>query len=330
MSAYQGNGIFTISGTGLPYVTGTTISSTVQNNLNSDLATGLSTALCKDGQSTPTANLKMGGFKFTNLGNGTAATDSVAYGQLTTALGSLQGFIGGLTLSTAGSSGTFGITAGTASDSTNVTLLALASAFTKTTSAFAAGTGNGSLDTGSIANTTWYHVFAIGPSTDILISLSPTAPTLPGAYTYFRRIGSMKTDISAHWVKFLQLGNEFLLDIPIEDYLSQTISASTAITLTLSVPTGIKVSALGQIRTTYNSVNSYFILSSFDVTDTAPTSSLFGWNVQSGAVAQYPPFNTRTNTSAQIRFRGTNGAGSASDAAYNVFTTGWIDTRGQG
>lgn len=55
MSAFNGAGTFVISGTGLPYVTGTTISSTVANQLNTDLATGLSTCLTKNGQTTATA-----------------------------------------------------------------------------------------------------------------------------------------------------------------------------------------------------------------------------------------------------------------------------------
>jgi hypothetical protein len=46
------------------------------------LATGLSTALTKDGQTTPTANIPMGTFKITGLGAGTAATDAAQYGQL--------------------------------------------------------------------------------------------------------------------------------------------------------------------------------------------------------------------------------------------------------
>jgi hypothetical protein len=50
--------------------------------LTADLATGLSTALTKDGQTTPTANIPMGSFKITSLGAGTAATDAAQYGQL--------------------------------------------------------------------------------------------------------------------------------------------------------------------------------------------------------------------------------------------------------
>jgi hypothetical protein len=55
MSGFDGNGNFLISGAGLPFVSGTTISSSVVNTLNNAFATGLTTAICKDGQSTCTA-----------------------------------------------------------------------------------------------------------------------------------------------------------------------------------------------------------------------------------------------------------------------------------
>ena len=47
-----------------------------------DLATGLSNCICKDGQTTVTANIPMSTFKFTGLGNGSSRTDSAALGQL--------------------------------------------------------------------------------------------------------------------------------------------------------------------------------------------------------------------------------------------------------
>lgn len=80
--SYNGAGTFVINSTGQPVAAGTAITATAFNALTADLATGLSTAMCKDGQSTATANLPMGGFKLTGLGNGSAATDSVALGQL--------------------------------------------------------------------------------------------------------------------------------------------------------------------------------------------------------------------------------------------------------
>ena len=80
--SYNGAGVFTINTTGQPVVTGTTISSTAFNTLTADLATGLTTALTKDGQSTPTANIKLGAFKITNLGAATLASDAARLDQI--------------------------------------------------------------------------------------------------------------------------------------------------------------------------------------------------------------------------------------------------------
>jgi hypothetical protein len=80
--SYNGSGVFTINTAGQPVITGTTISSTTFNNLTADLATGLTTALTKDGQSTPTANIGMGAFKITNLAAGTVASDAARLDQV--------------------------------------------------------------------------------------------------------------------------------------------------------------------------------------------------------------------------------------------------------
>ena len=80
--SYNGSGTFNINSAGQPVVSGTVISSTAFNALTSDLATGLTTALTKDGQTTPTANITLGGYKITNLAAGTAAADAVRFSQL--------------------------------------------------------------------------------------------------------------------------------------------------------------------------------------------------------------------------------------------------------
>jgi hypothetical protein len=93
--SYNGTGTFVINSAGTPYVTGTVISSTAANALNNDLATGLSTAITKDGQTTPTANIPLGGFKITGLGAGTVASDAARLSQVqnstTTTLISITG-----------------------------------------------------------------------------------------------------------------------------------------------------------------------------------------------------------------------------------------------
>ena len=85
--SYNGSGTFVINSTGQPVVTNTVISSTAFNALTADLATGLTTALTKDGQTTPTANIPMGTFKFTGLGVGSAATDSANISQVQSSFG---------------------------------------------------------------------------------------------------------------------------------------------------------------------------------------------------------------------------------------------------
>jgi len=55
--SYNGSGVFQINSAGQPVVTGTTITSTAFNALTADLATGLSTAITKDGQTATTARI---------------------------------------------------------------------------------------------------------------------------------------------------------------------------------------------------------------------------------------------------------------------------------
>lgn len=76
------SGTFTINSTGNPVVTGTTISSTWANALTSDLATGLSTCVLKDGTQTLTANIPIGGFKLTGLAAGTATGHSLRWDEI--------------------------------------------------------------------------------------------------------------------------------------------------------------------------------------------------------------------------------------------------------
>ena len=80
--SYNGSGTFVINSAGQPVVANTVISATTFNALTSDLANGLTTCITKDGQTTPTANIPMGGFKITNLATGTAATDAATVAQI--------------------------------------------------------------------------------------------------------------------------------------------------------------------------------------------------------------------------------------------------------
>lgn len=60
---------------GNPVVSGATISSTTHNATMTDIADALTASLAKDGQTVPTANLPMGGFRHTGVDDAGARTD---------------------------------------------------------------------------------------------------------------------------------------------------------------------------------------------------------------------------------------------------------------
>lgn len=74
--SYNGAGLFVVNSAGQPVVSGTSISSATFNAFTADIASGLSNAICKDGQTVVTANIPLGGFRITGLGLGTALTDA--------------------------------------------------------------------------------------------------------------------------------------------------------------------------------------------------------------------------------------------------------------
>ncbi len=245
-----------------------------------------------------------------------ALEDEVIVGQ--------AGHLWGLTLSSSGA--TLGVAAGSCANSTGAELMALASAYTKATSAWAVGSGNGALDTGSIANSTWYHAFIIKRLdtgvVDVLISLSPTAPTLPANYTVFRRIGAVKTDGSANWTSFTQNGDEFLWSAPTQDTTSSVGTSPDLITL--NVPTGVRVNALIFGLGVNAAAGTLWAITSPDQSDVLPSLSFFTGIVGSNLVNVTYSQNVRTDTSAQVRRRA-----SAATTTIYINTFGWIDTRGR-
>ena len=110
--SFNGTGTFLINTSGQPVVTGTTITSTAFNALTTDLASGLSTTITKDGQTVVTNNIPLNTFKLTGVGAPTATNDALTYNQpalvSTLIVGSLSGILYGngsssvITVATAG------------------------------------------------------------------------------------------------------------------------------------------------------------------------------------------------------------------------------------
>jgi hypothetical protein len=257
-------------------------------------------------------------------GNGTSAPSSTI--EDLTSLSSTPTRIipGQLTLSYSNTT-TFGIAAGSVSDTTGGYTLELSTAWTKTTAAWAAATGNGSLDTGSVGASKTYHVFLIRKdsdgSTDILISLSATAPTMPAGYTYKRRIGCFRTDGSNNILKFYQNGNIFHFDAPIEDRSESTLANTDRIAVTVSAPEGTFGIFNVGIRCNTSGANHYIIAQATRETDSAVSASNCTHRVYNDMSIVHIEMAIYVDTSRQIAIRG-----DSTTISCRIATFGWIDT----
>lgn len=237
-----------------------------------------------------------------------------------------RGYLNGLTLgnNTTDANNDIDIAVGVAKSDDNTQLMSLAAGLTKRTdAAWALGTGNGGMDTGSKPNDGTLHVWLISNGTlvDVLFSISATAPTLPSGYTTKRRIGAVLTDGSGNIRPFFQQGNEFRLKTRVvnRDYVAVT---TTAALQGLTIPAGLSLQAVIQVLHTQGA---FLLVTSPEEVDTLP-SAASGGLIDVGSNNQNIGIEMRvfTDTSRQIRLRLSNG----SSTTY-VATKGWIDTRGR-
>jgi len=252
-------------------------------------------------------------------------------------------YLGGLVLSNDGTTPNtvIDISAGAAASDDGTALMVLSPPYTKTTGAWTLGSGNGCLDTGAVANSTWYHVFAIERTdtgvVDVLCSTA-TSPAYPANYTVKRRLGSFKTDGSAHIIGFLQLGNAFTWVTPVVDVNTSTLgTAASSVTLG-SVPPGVNVQPICRVAIS-NAAAARVVLTSLatgggasngesdQAPDTVdPFTAAPGWDLfqDTSTIAQGTknaecPFLV-TDTSQRIRARS-----SAASTTLAIVTRGWID-----
>lgn len=131
---------------------------------------------------------------------------------------------------------------GQCSDSTDINVIAFASSKLL----LASTNGLNGLDTGSLANNTFYAVYAVADSTlnnpsGVQMSLSATQPYLPAGYDMFRRIGFVLTDGSAHILPFTQRGVDLGRSMWYGDAIATNITAGAStsfavVTASASVP----------------------------------------------------------------------------------------------
>lgn len=242
------NGTFTLVA-GNPVVTATTISSTTHNNTMSDIATGLSTCVLKDGTQTMTGNIPMSSFKFTGLGAGTARTDAASLATIQDGTGVYVATVGGtsdaitLTASPAITAYAAGQTfrwIASGANTTSVTLavsgLASPKAITKNgTTALAAG----DIPSGMMVEATYDGTrFILGAVASVPLSLFTTAGDIVQATgaTAVARLGIG----TARQVPFVNAGATALAYLnPITIATEQASTSGTSIDFS-SIPAGVR------------------------------------------------------------------------------------------
>jgi len=232
------------------------------------------------------------------------------------------------------SSTSYAVASGGALSDDFSTFLPFPTGFTKTLASFAAGTNAGSLDTGAVANSTWYTIWLIYNPTarvsDILASANATSPTLPSGYTKKVRIWAIYNNSSGSIANYTQNLNECLYATGFAD-TANTISASSAL-VSLTVPKGIKVNALfnANLYSNYAGSDAAIIFQSPDQSAITPSatgnSSLAVAPSYSGTVPTSScAFNLRTDTSGRINVTGSI---SSASIGYSIVTNGFVYPRG--
>lgn len=184
-------------------------------------------------------------------------------------------------------------------------------------------TGANGLDTGSLANSTWYAIYIIynGSSIAGLMSTNGTTPTLPGGYTYYTRYGWVQTDTSAH---LLNNGCTLLQKGLKAQYVNTGSGLPTIVTGSNSnVYTAVAVG--GAVPPTASGASLVIVSPGGGNVQTAPNAN---YGLTASTTNPAPSNQAQTNTNSEtVEFllETTNIYYSSNSANGGVFCLGWED-----
>lgn len=251
---------------------------------------------------------------------------SIQRGILFAGLPLLRGYLSGFTVSK--HSGTVvGVTAGVCIDSTNTVPIAL-SAFTKNTGGtWVAGSSNAGMGTGlTIANSTWYHIFAIirSGAYDMYFDTSVTAANAPSGTTAVRRLGSFLTDGSAAVTAFTHDGGDMWTWTDLLSTYSGSVGTSR-ITPTLGhVPPGVEVIAHIRGAFLHATAGTVFVLHSLFENYSTYISNITAATQVGGVGVCWGSALVRTTTGQQVA-----AFASAASGGVNLAVHAYFDPRGR-
>lgn len=196
------------------------------------------------------------------------------------------------------------IAAGGAMDATGLYWMTGAALTKRLDAAWAVGTNQGGLDTGSIGNSD-YYIWIIARSdtgvVDYLFSLSSTAPTMPGSYDFKRLVGWFKrvgaTIVLFHVYETAGGGIEMNWDVPTLDInLANTLTTARR-TDAVKVPLNFSTIAHLNVRLIDAAAGYLAWIYCPDQTDAAPSSG----SAPLTNIAQ--PTSAITSANAQLKIR---------------------------
>ncbi len=192
--------------------------------------------------------------------------------------------------------------------------------------------GANGLDTGAEASSTWYNLWVIwnGTTTSALLSLSATAPTMPGGYTHKARVGVVRNDASANLWRTLQYGRRVHVQNGVNPATVPAIASGTSGSPTTPTWTAVAVGSF--VPATAASIRGTMIMAQSDNTRAmlAPNNSYGAWSSANGA----PVGNGNTGITGSTIFvnlqfdlilESTNIYYASSHGSTSVLLNGWED-----
>lgn len=240
-----------------------------------------------------------------------------------------RGYIFGLKLANNGADATndIDIAAGEAQAESHDEVMTLAGTIVKQIdAAWAVGTNAGGMNTGAVANATWYEVHLIKRLdtgvVDVMFTTTANRATLPTNYTKQRRIGWIRRGTATN-LAFTQVEDSFTLTTQVNDVSATCTTTATAVTLTAPPNSIARFRAIAVSTTSVNATASLVFseIVEGNVTPAQATGicSLAVWDLVAMNAGH---FELRVSSSSQIEHDSDNTV-----ATFDISTFGWIDTR---
>lgn len=184
-----------------------------------------------------------------------------------------------------------------------------------------AGTNNGGLDTGSKANSTWYHSYAIYNPTsgvsDFIFSTNATTPTLPSGYTKYKLIESIYVLSSGAIMSFKDMGDRIVFS-PVTEL--STGSGTILNTLTIRSPLGRNIKNIIYAGCQISSASGYSGVKLFSG-DGLEMGEARGYGITTGGgnLGAFGDAIVQTNLLSQIKYQGYGLL-----ASITIYNYGWL------